>query len=59
MFVIPKWNMVIVRLGLDQNEFKITDKIYGIFIQKIGQAIMDVTSEVSQHSFDIPGWGAG
>ena len=45
MFVIPKWNMVIVRLGLDQTEFKITDKIYGTFIQKIGQAITDVTSE--------------
>jgi CubicO group peptidase (beta-lactamase class C family) len=44
MFVIPKWNMVIVRLGLDQTELKITDKIYGTFIQKIGQAIMDVTS---------------
>jgi len=44
MFVIPKWNMVIVRLGLDQTEFKITDKIYGTFIQKIGQAIMDVAS---------------
>jgi len=44
MFVIPKWNMVIVRLGLDQTEFNITDKIYGTFLQKIGQAIMDVTS---------------
>jgi len=45
MFVIPEWNMVIVRLGLDQTEFNITDKIYGTFLQKIGQAIMDVTSE--------------
>jgi len=59
MFVIPEWDMVIVRLGLDQTEFHITDKIYGTFLQKIGQAIMNVTSEVSQHSFDIPGWGAG
>ncbi len=45
MFVIPKWNMVIVRLGLDQTDFPITDTIYGTFLQKIGQAIMDVTSE--------------
>jgi CubicO group peptidase (beta-lactamase class C family) len=45
MFVIPKWNMVIVRLGLDQTEFPITDTIYSTFLQKIGQAIMDVTSE--------------
>ncbi len=59
MFVIPEWDMVIVRLGLDQTEFHITDKIYGTFLQKIGQAIMDATSEVSQHSFDIPGCGAG
>lgn len=59
MFVIPEWDMVIVRLGLDQTEFHITDKICGTFLQKIGQAIMDVTSEVSQHSFDIPGCGAG
>jgi len=45
MFVIPEWNMVIVRLGLDQTEFGITDTIYGTFIQKLGQAIMDVTTE--------------
>ncbi|MBA7601719.1 hypothetical protein ES703_08799 [subsurface metagenome] len=45
MFVIPEWNMVIVRLGLDQREFstgrltaKITDTIYGTFIKKLGQA---------------------
>jgi CubicO group peptidase (beta-lactamase class C family) len=41
MFVIPEWNMVVVRLGLDENEFKITDEIYGTFIKKVGQAIMD------------------
>ena len=45
MFVIPEWDMVIVRLGLDQTEFKITDTIYGTFIQKLGQAIKDVTTE--------------
>lgn len=45
MFVIPEWNMVIVRLGLDQTEFNITDMIYGTFIQKLGQAITDVTTE--------------
>lgn len=45
MFVIPEWGMVIVRLGLDQTDFVITDAIYDNFIQKLGQAIMDVTSE--------------
>ncbi|MHC4584106.1 MAG: serine hydrolase domain-containing protein [Planctomycetota bacterium] len=41
MFVIPEWDMVIVRLGLDQNKFPITDTIYGTFIEKIGRAIID------------------
>lgn len=39
MFVIPEWNMIIVRLGLDQSEFPITDAIYSTFLQKVGQAI--------------------
>jgi CubicO group peptidase (beta-lactamase class C family) len=39
MFVIPEWNMVIVRLGLDQGEFAITDAIYSTFLQKVGEAI--------------------
>ena len=41
MFVIPEWDMVIVRLGLDQNESPITDTIYGSFIEKISRSIMD------------------
>jgi CubicO group peptidase (beta-lactamase class C family) len=40
MFVIPEWNMVIVRLGLDQSEFAITNAIYGSFLEKVGQAII-------------------
>ena len=40
MFVIPKWNMVIVRLGLDQRDFAITDAIYSNFLEKVGQAII-------------------
>ena len=39
MFVIPQWDMVIVRLGLDQGTKQITDKIYSTFIGKIGQAL--------------------
>ena len=39
MVVIPEWDMVIVRLGLDESKFKITDAIYGTFLQKVGQAI--------------------
>jgi CubicO group peptidase (beta-lactamase class C family) len=40
MFVIPEWNMVIVRLGLDQNEFAITNTIYSTFLKKVSQAII-------------------
>lgn len=40
MFVIPKWKMVIVRLGLDQSEFAITNTIYSAFLEKVGQAII-------------------
>ena len=39
MFIIPEWNMVIVRLGLDQSNFDITDAIYSTFLQKVGEAI--------------------
>ncbi|MHC4074755.1 MAG: serine hydrolase domain-containing protein [Planctomycetota bacterium] len=39
MFVVPEWNMVIVRLGLDQRDFPITDSIYSTFLRKVGEAI--------------------
>jgi CubicO group peptidase (beta-lactamase class C family) len=39
MFVISKWNMVIVRLGLDQRDVKITDATYNTFLKKVGEAI--------------------
>jgi CubicO group peptidase (beta-lactamase class C family) len=41
MFVIPEWKIVIVRLGLDQNEFSMTDSIYSTFLEKVGQAITE------------------
>jgi len=42
MFVIPEWNMVIVRLGLDQgSDGPITDATYSAFLSKVGQAIME------------------
>ena len=40
MFVIPEWNMVIVRLGLDQSERAITNSIYSTFLEKVGQAVI-------------------
>jgi CubicO group peptidase (beta-lactamase class C family) len=39
MFVIPEWNMVIVRLGLDQRDSKITAAVYSTFLEKVGEAI--------------------
>lgn len=39
MFIIPEWNMVVVRLGLDQQDRKITDETYGEFLNRIGQSI--------------------
>ncbi len=39
MFVIGEWNMVIVRLGLDQRDLAITDATYNMFLEKIGEAI--------------------
>jgi len=41
LFVIPAWNMVIVRLGLDQREDEITTAEYNVFLRKVGEAILD------------------
>ena len=41
MFIIPEWNMVIVRLGLDQTNRHITNEIYSIFLGKVGEAIYE------------------
>lgn len=41
MFIILEWKMVIVRLGLDQQDFAITDAIYSTFLEKVGQAITE------------------
>jgi CubicO group peptidase (beta-lactamase class C family) len=43
MFVIPAWNMVIVRFGLDESGkggFKITDETHAAFLGKLGDAIL-------------------
>ena len=41
LFILPAWNMVIVRLGLDQQEDSITTDEYNVFLKKVGQAILD------------------
>lgn len=45
MFLIPQWNMVIVRLGLDQRERKITDTVYSTFLEKVGRTIKNGSLE--------------
>ncbi len=39
LFVIPAWNMVTVRLGLDQREDAITTSEYNTFLRMVGEAI--------------------
>jgi CubicO group peptidase (beta-lactamase class C family) len=39
LFVIPEWQMVIVRLGLDQDSREIATATYSAFLGKIGEAI--------------------
>jgi len=39
LFVLPEWNMVIVRLGLDQKDGKISDEVWSRFLGKVGEAI--------------------
>ncbi|MHC4630930.1 MAG: serine hydrolase [Planctomycetota bacterium] len=45
LFIIPAWNMVIVRLGLDQQEDEITTAEYNVFLKKVGEAILDPVVE--------------
>ncbi|MBN1359049.1 MAG: serine hydrolase [Sedimentisphaerales bacterium] len=44
MFVIPEWNMVIVRLGLDENQVRLTDAIYSQFLRRVGDALLYLES---------------
>ncbi|NOX57189.1 MAG: serine hydrolase [Planctomycetes bacterium] len=45
LFVVPPWNMVIVRLGMDQADREITDAVYDEFLRLIGEAIQDPVVE--------------
>jgi hypothetical protein len=39
MFVIPAWQMVVVRLGLDQGDKLIADEEYAEFLRRLGEAV--------------------
>lgn len=45
LFIIPPWNMVIVRLGLDEQEDEITAAEYSTFLKLIGDSILDPVVE--------------
>ena len=39
LFVIPDWDMVIVRLGLDQSDTKISRDTWGEFLKRVGESL--------------------
>ena len=41
LFVIPDWQTVVVRLGLDQSDHKIEDKEWGQFLKLVGESVID------------------
>ncbi len=41
LFVVPEWNMVIVRLGLDQDQMAISDAVYSRFLGMVSKAILE------------------
>ena len=42
VFIVPEWDMVVVRLGLDeQTDGKISDETYGAFLALLGDAIVE------------------
>lgn len=41
LWIVPEWQMVIVRLGLDQADRKIDDRISNEFLKRIGEALIE------------------
>jgi CubicO group peptidase (beta-lactamase class C family) len=41
LFVIPEWNMVIVRMGLDQADVRVSGQTWGEFLRRMGEARTD------------------
>jgi CubicO group peptidase (beta-lactamase class C family) len=39
MFVVPEWNLVVVRLGLDQRDRVMSDEVYSEFFKILGGAL--------------------
>jgi CubicO group peptidase (beta-lactamase class C family) len=45
LFVIPEWEMVVVRMGLDQADVKVRDEVWGEFLRRVGEARTDAGGE--------------
>jgi CubicO group peptidase (beta-lactamase class C family) len=41
MWIIPEWQMVVVRLGLDEAQREINDEVANEFLKRVGEAITD------------------
>jgi CubicO group peptidase (beta-lactamase class C family) len=54
VFVVPEWNVVIVRLGLDGRSKDITDETLGAFLRKVGEALKDSRGPRAQSSLPLP-----
>lgn len=50
LFIIPDWDMVVVRLGLDQREVKMSDAIWSEFFRLLGAGISDRVCDRPQGS---------
>jgi CubicO group peptidase (beta-lactamase class C family) len=38
MFIVREWDMVIVRLGLDQQDVKVADEVWSRFLELVGKS---------------------
>jgi CubicO group peptidase (beta-lactamase class C family) len=47
LFVLPAWNTVIVRLGLDQQEDNFTTAEQNAFLKQVGQALLDLPAHTN------------
>jgi hypothetical protein len=53
LFVIPEWQMVIVRLGLDEGDGRIGDDVWGKFIELVVAALVNPPQPSSPAKFNF------
>lgn len=55
LFVIPEWDMVIARLGLDGADRVISDARWSVFLGKVGQAVTNTVGASQRRIASPPG----